>query len=133
MTNAASPRQWARWLFRIVVSAEALLALGQSVLAGGFLAGHYPLLALHAANASATGVTAAVLTVAGILLWRPGGGPWWPALASGALFAAEAGQIAPGYSRVLAAHVPLGVLIIAGVALLLVWAWRPAQADRSPA
>jgi hypothetical protein len=104
---------------------EVLLALAQPVLAGGFLSGHYALLAWHAANATATGLTATVMTAAGVLLWRPGRGPLWPALASAALFGLEALQIALGYARVLAVHIPLGVAIIGCLALLTVWAWRP--------
>jgi hypothetical protein len=118
---------WARWVFRVTASVEVLLALGQPVLAGGFLSGHYPMLAMHQANASATGITAIVMTAAGVLLWRPGRGPGWPALASAALFGLEALQIVLGYGKVLAVHIPLGVSIIAGLVLLVVWAWRPAR------
>lgn len=113
-------------LFRTVVTCEAALALGQAVLAGSFLSGHYGALDLHALNATATGLTAVAQTVAALLLWRPGGGPGWPAAATAVLFGAEAGQIAMGYRRVLAVHVPLGVAIVACTLLMLVWAWRPA-------
>jgi hypothetical protein len=108
------------------VTCEAAFALGQAVLAGSFLSGHYGALDLHALGATLTGVTAIAQTVAALLLWRPGGGPLWPALASAALFAAEAGQIVMGYGRVLAVHVPLGVAIITATVLMLVRAWRPA-------
>ncbi|MER6125838.1 hypothetical protein ABT173_25060 [Streptomyces sp. NPDC001795] len=119
-------------VFRTVVTCEAALALGQAVLAGSFLSGHYGALDLHALNATATGLTAVAQTVAALLLWRPGGGPRWPVMVCAALFGAEAGQIAMGYGRVLAVHVPLGVAIIACTLLMLVWAWRPAQhPDRS--
>ncbi|MER7182384.1 hypothetical protein ABT404_23340 [Streptomyces hyaluromycini] len=125
-------RRWALMLFRTVVTCEAVLALGQAVLAGSFLSGHYAALDLHALNATATGLTAVAQTAAALLLWRPGGGPGWPALASAALFGAEAGQIAMGYGRVLAVHVPLGVAIIACTVLMLVRAWRPAAAWTPP-
>src|SRR4051794_7302935 len=124
--NRARGTPWPRWVFRVVVSVEAALAVGQPVLAGGFLSGHYPMLAWHAANATATGLTAIAMIAAGVLLWRPGRGPLWPALASAALFGLEAVQIVLGYGRVLAVHLPLGVTIIACLALLLAWAWRPA-------
>jgi hypothetical protein len=119
-------RPWTLALFRAVVTCEAALALGQAVLAGSFLSGHYQALDLHALNATATGSTALAQIVAALLLWRPGGGPRWPVLAGIALFGAEAGQIAMGYTRALAVHVPLGVAIIAATVLMLVWAWRPA-------
>jgi uncharacterized membrane protein YozB (DUF420 family) len=118
-------RPWTLALFRAVVTCEAALALGQAVLAGSFLSGHYQALDLHALNATATGLTAVAQIVAALLLWRLGGGPSWPFLAGIALFGAEAGQIAMGYARVLAIHVPLGVAIIACTFLMLVWAWRP--------
>ncbi|MFE9453441.1 hypothetical protein [Streptomyces sp. NPDC006739] len=108
-----------------MVTCEAAFALGQAALAGSFLSGHYGALDLHALNATLTGLTAVVQTIAGVLLWRLGGGPAWPAWTSALLFAAEAGQIAMGYARVLAVHVPLGVTIIACIALMLVWVWRP--------
>ncbi|MFI2200523.1 hypothetical protein ACH47Z_07025 [Streptomyces sp. NPDC020192] len=119
-------RPWTLAVFRAVVTCEAALALGQAVLAGSFLSGHYGALDLHALNATATGLTAVAQIAAAVLLWRPGGGPGWPVLAGVALFGAEAGQIAMGYGRVLAVHVPLGVAIIACTFLMLVWAWRPA-------
>ena len=119
-------RRWTQLLFRTVVTCETALALGQAVLAGSFLSGHSGALDLHALNATATGLTAVAQTVAALLLWRPGGGPGWPALASAELFAAEAGQMARGYGRVLAVHVPLGVAVIAGTLLMLVWSWKPA-------
>lgn len=118
-------RPWSVVLFRTLVTAEAVFASLQAVLAGGFLSGHYAALSLHAANATLTGVTAIAMTVAAVLLWRPGGGPGWPALACGLLFGAEGGQIAMGYARVLAVHVPLGVAIIVAAVAMLRWAWRP--------
>lgn len=118
------PRPWTLRVFRTVVTLEAVLGFGQAVLAGSFLSGNYGALDMHAVNASATGITAVAMTLAAILLWRPGGGPAWPAIASGLLFGAEALQIALGYGRVLAVHVPLGAAIIASIALMLRWAWR---------
>lgn len=118
---------WTRWLFRVVVTAEAALALAQAMLAGGFLSGHFDLLSMHRENATVTGVTAIVLTVCGILVWKPGGGPWWPAVVSACLFVVEAGQIVLGFSRALAIHVPLGSAILVAVVLLTMWAWRPVE------
>jgi hypothetical protein len=125
-------RRWPLLFFRTVVTCEAVLALGQAVLAGSFLSGHYRALDLHALNATATGLTALAQTMAALLLWRPGRGPGWPALASAVLFGVEAGQIALGYGRVLAVHVPLGVAIIACTLLMLGHAWRATPGrDRS--
>jgi len=112
--------------FRITVTCEAALALGQAVLAGSFLSGHYDALSQHELNAMLTGTVATVQLVAAILLWRPGRGPGWPAIASLVLLVTETVQITVGYGRELAVHVPLGVMIIAATLLMLVWAWRPA-------
>jgi hypothetical protein len=40
----------------VVITCEAVVAFAQAVLAGGFLAGHYDLLAMYQANASLTGI-----------------------------------------------------------------------------
>ncbi|OIJ89991.1 hypothetical protein BIV24_18670 [Streptomyces colonosanans] len=113
-------------LFRIAVTCEAALALGQAVLAGSFLSGHYEALKMHELNAAITVVVALALIVAAVLLWRPGRGPGWPALASAALLVSEGLQVGMGYNRTLAVHIPLGVGIVAATLLMLVWAWRPA-------
>jgi hypothetical protein len=123
MTSTTNPA-WPVWLFRAGVTAEAVFALAQALLAGGFLGGHYDLLAAHAENATNTGITAIVLVACAVLRWKPGGGPAWPIFAGTGLFLAEAGQIVLGYARVLAVHIPLGVGIIVAIALLLVSAWR---------
>lgn len=117
---------WARWLFRVAVTVETAAALAQAVFAGGFLSGHYDLLELHKTNATVTGVAAVVMILVAVLVWRPAGGPWWPALVSAGLFGVEALQIVLGYGRTLAVHIPLGVAIITALVLLSVWAWHPA-------
>jgi hypothetical protein len=126
--SACGSRVWTRRVFRVAVTGEAVLALGQAVLAGGFLTGYYPLLALHRENATITGIGAIVATLVAVLQWRPGRGPGWPVFACAGLFGAEALQIALGYTRLLVVHVPLGVSIISGTVLLTVWAWRSAGA-----
>jgi hypothetical protein len=115
---------WPKWLFRAAITCDAVFAFAQAVLAGGFLAGHYDFLAMHKENATITGITGIVVILTAVLQWKPGGGPGWPIAVSAVLFAAEAGQIMTGYGRILAVHVPLGVLIIVGIVKLLTWAWR---------
>lgn len=120
----SSARPWTLWLFRIVVSVAALSAFVQAVLAGGFLSGHFGMLAMHRDNSTIAVVAALVMVVCGVLLWRPGGGPVWPAVVSAAVLVAETVQAFLGYSRVLSVHVPLGVLTVAAFPLLLVSIWR---------
>lgn len=122
--STEGPARWTLWLFRIAVSLAALLTFIQAVLAGGFLAGHFGMLAMHRDNSTLAVVTALVMVIAGVLLWRPGHGRWWPALASLGILVAETVQAFLGYSRVLSIHIPLGVLTVAAFPLLLVWAWR---------
>jgi chromate transport protein ChrA len=129
--STTKTRRWPRWLFRAAVTAEAAFALAQAVLAGGFLAGHYDFLDLHKENATRTGITAVVLGLCAILLWRPGRGPWWPIPVCFGLFGVEALQIVLGYGRVLLVHIPLGVAIITGIFFLLAWAWRKPAGETS--
>ncbi|TDU01672.1 hypothetical protein EDD99_0035 [Streptomyces sp. 846.5] len=124
----ARPTLWARWVFRTTVTIEALLALAQPVLIGGFLQGHYASLELHKENATFTGLAAMVMLLAAVLQWRPGRGQAWPLFASLAVAAAIVVQVIMGYARTLAVHVPLGVLIVTSDVLLLVWVWKPVRA-----
>ena len=115
---------WPAWVFRIVVTAQAVLAFNQAVFAGRFINGDYGAVATHSTGA---GIVEAVLmleVVAAVLLWRPGRGPGWPILAALGLFLLVGVQIALGFTRALAVHVPLGVTIIVLDILMLVWAWR---------
>jgi hypothetical protein len=121
---------WPAWLFRIVVTAEAVLAFNQAVFAGRFINGDYGAVASHSTGAAITELVLMVEVVAAVLLWRPGRGPAWPILASLGLFLLVGVQIALGFSRALAVHVPLGVTVIALDILMLVWAWRYRPARR---
>lgn len=72
-----------------------------------------------------------VLIVTAILLWWPGGGPAWPIPVAVSMFLATGIQIGAGFSRRLGLHVPLGVALVAGGVLLVVWAWRPKRHPRA--
>jgi hypothetical protein len=121
---------WPAWLFRIVVTAEAVLAFNQAVFAGRFINGDYGAVATHSTGAAVTGLVLLVEAVAAVLLWRPGRGPGWPIPAALGLFLLVGVQIALGFTRALAVHVPLGVTIIVLDTLMLVWAWRYRPAGR---
>jgi hypothetical protein len=62
---------------------------------------------------------ALVQAVLAVLVWRPGRGPSWPAIASVGLLVAILLQIAMGQASQLAVHVPLGVAIFGLVGALL--------------
>jgi hypothetical protein len=118
---------WTHWLLRAAVTLEAVLAIAQPIFIGAFLQGNYDALAWHQANATIVGFVSFAMAVAAILHWRPGGGPVWVVWACVVLAVAVVVQIAVGYARSLAVHIPLGVLVVVASALLLVWSWRPAR------
>lgn len=115
---------WAIWPVRISASVAALLLLDQAVFAGQFLSGTFAALHTHRENATYAGITVLVTALCAGVLWRRGRGPAWPLLACLALFALIAVQIMLGFARVLALHVPLGVLTIMAGLHLAVWSWR---------
>jgi hypothetical protein len=121
---------WPWWAFRCCLTLAALLLFNQAVFAGQFLAGTFGSLLLHRENATVAGLAVLAAAVAGILVRLAGRGPWWPALGCLGLFGLIALQIALGFARVLAVHVPLGVAIIGLAIMLTVKAWRPAGIPR---
>lgn len=110
---------WIAVPFRVVVAVHALLVFAQAALAGNFLVGNAEALRLHEVNGTEIlmPVTLVQLVLA-ILVWRPGRGPAWPALATLLLFVAQILQISYGFGNRLALHVPLGVAIF-GLSLTL--------------
>ena len=109
-------------LLRIKVTLQLLLLLTQTVLAGGFIGGHYDMLTAHGLVARAIVVVAAVLVVVAILVRRAGGpaafiGP--SAVATLALV----GQVALGAMHLVAPHVALGVIMVAVLAVFTLRVW----------
>ena len=113
MPTAARP-------LRVVVLLHTALVLAQAAFAGQFLAGDGAWVRVHEANAGIIQMAAFFQLVLAILVWRPGRGPGWPALASLALLLAEELQMGFGYARILALHVPLGVAIFGLTVAILV-------------
>ena len=113
MPTAARP-------LRVVVLLHTALVLAQAAFAGQFLAGGGAWVRVHEANAGIIHMVAVFQLVLAILVWRPGRGPGWPALASLALLLAEELQMGFGYARILALHVPLGVAIFGLTVAILV-------------
>src|SRR5690348_12864961 len=111
--DAFGSRRWATRGFQILVSLAALSAFLQPVTAGAFLGGHFGALSLHSVNGTIANALALFMTIAAILVRRPGGGAWWPAAVSAGIFLAEALQIVFGFNRSLSLHIPLGTAIIA--------------------
>jgi hypothetical protein len=125
MPTAARP-------LRVVVLLHAALILAQAAFAGQFLGGDAGWVRVHEANAGIIHLTAFVQLVLAILVWRPGRGPGWPALASLALLLAEELQLSFGYARMLALHVPLGVAIFGLTVAILVGTRRLTRVEPVP-
>ena len=115
---------------RAVVVAHAALVLAQAAFAGRYLSGDAAGLRLHERNAELIVTLALVQLVLAVLVWRPGRGPAWPALASLALWLAEVAQMSLGYGRLLGVHVPLGVAIFGLTVALAIGSWRLTRTAR---
>jgi hypothetical protein len=115
---------------RAVVLAHAALVLAQAAFAGRYLSGDAAGLRLHERNAELIVTLAMVQLVLAVLVWRPGRGPAWPALASLALWLAEVAQMSLGYGRVLGVHVPLGMAIFGLTVALAIGTWRLPRTGR---
>ncbi|PXY21041.1 hypothetical protein [Prauserella muralis] len=124
-TTARGPRR-TLWLLRATVALTTVCVLAQPVLAGGYLTGRFDFLDYHSATATLIEVLALLQVVASLLYWRPGGGALAPLPLSGVLLLAVTLQIGMGYSRQLAVHIPLGVLVALLQSLLCVWVYRRA-------
>ena len=133
LATPGPPPAWPLWLFRIVVTIEAVLAFDQAVFAGQFISGDYGALNSHQTGATVTGVLLIVETLAAVALWRFGRGPEWPMWATFGLLLLTGVEVGLGFQRVLVVHVPVGVAIIALDLLMLVWAWRYRPGQPAPA
>jgi hypothetical protein len=121
------------WLLRIALAVHALAAIAQPVIAGRYLSGDFDALTVHAANAALMMLTTMGAFGAAVLYWAAGRGAGWPALILAAMFVGIIAQTALGALRVLAIHIPLGVVIVALAVALAVWSFRPsALRARSP-
>ncbi|GII03411.1 hypothetical protein [Planobispora takensis] len=105
-----------------VQTAKDLIATGQALPADGMLAEPHVMagLAVH--------VIALLQIVAAVLVWRPGRGAGWPALASLGLFLIGMGQHFTW--QLLGTHVPSGLALFGLTLAVLIWAWSPRAAVR---
>jgi len=126
-------RHWPIIVIRLLAVVVLLQVLAQAALAGGFVTGDVGLLGLHSANAILLILTSAALVPATILLVRPGRGPWWPIVVSGALWSAVVFQVGLGFSRQVGLHIPVGMSIMGLTAAFTWWAFSYRPARRQPA
>ncbi|MEU1320616.1 hypothetical protein [Streptomyces tibetensis] len=121
----AAPTGVAGRLFRTAVTAHTVAAFGQPVFAGVYLSGAIGGLDWHARGAdivfSLGLLQTAAAIAASVRMCR-----LWPVAVSLLVVAAETVQYMAGLSNALWLHLPLGVTIIASLAVLFVAAWaRP--------
>ena len=115
------------WVLRLAVTVHLVLVLAQPVLAGLFLTGNVDAIDVHSAVGGVVAAASLVLiaTAVAYVLRR---GRLWVLPVVVVLFLTVGAQIALGATRVLGAHVPLGVAIAVASALLAVWVWSPSAA-----
>lgn len=104
--------------FRIAVVLQTIAIFGQAITAGLLLSSPDGRI-LHGAFAGVVFLTALFQLVAGILVWRPGGGDGRYAAQSVGIFVVVLAQAGLGMAGITEVHVPLGVLLWGGTLVLL--------------
>ncbi|MCK2219274.1 hypothetical protein MF672_036585 [Actinomadura sp. ATCC 31491] len=130
MSSPAATRQVPAGLLyalRVAIIAQAAALLVAASFAGQAVQSQ-PLAETHVMAGMVVHLVALVQLVLAVLVWRPGRGAGWPALASLALLIVGMAQHFTW--EALGAHVPNGVLLFGLIAALLVWSWSPAAARR---
>ncbi|MEU4391192.1 hypothetical protein [Kribbella sp. NPDC023855] len=111
-------------LLRIFMVLHAALITAQPILAGYFLSGEVDAMDWHSPIGSSVFLIAMIQLFVAILYGFPGGGRWWPALATVGLVVAELTQQVVGHTQNFAVHVPLGTAIVITVLWMTVWSFR---------
>lgn len=116
------------WLLRSLVTVHLVAVLFQPILAGMFLTGDVDAIAVHGTIGSLLAAVDILVIGATLLYVLSGRGKLWVLPVSVALFLAVGLQIGMGYARQLSLHIPLGVAIVVGSVLMMVWVWSPSAA-----
>ncbi|WP_214415673.1 hypothetical protein [Sphaerisporangium fuscum] len=126
-SHASQPRRQVSpgplWTLRVLVSAQAVGLVVAASFAGQGVKGGEALAETHVMVGMVVHLIALFQIVAAVLVWRPGRGAGWPAVASLGLFLVGLGQHFT--SEVLGAHVPTGLTLFGLVVAVLIWAWSP--------
>jgi hypothetical protein len=115
--------RWPYLILRATTAVLALLGVGQAVLAGGFLAGHYDMLKMHLYS-GVTMVVVALLQTVTVLFVRRAGGPAELVRVGLILPVVLAAQAALGMTHILLLHVPIGAFMMVGLLRMMRWVWR---------
>lgn len=110
---------------RVVAVLHALSFIVQPILAGLFLSGQDTAIDMHATNAMVVVALCLVMTVLAVPLWRKGRVPRAAFTVSVALLVVEVLQMGAGFGHVMWVHIPLGVLMMGGVAQVMPLIMRP--------
>ncbi|GGO63668.1 hypothetical protein [Nonomuraea cavernae] len=113
---------------RVVVIAHAAALLVAASLAGQSVASGEALTEAHVMAGLVVHLVGLAQIVFAVLVWRPGHGAGWPALASTALFLAGMAQHVTWSA--LGAHLPNGVVMFGLITAVLIWVWSPRAARR---
>ncbi|MDR8410131.1 hypothetical protein MTP10_15465 [Nonomuraea sp. 3-1Str] len=108
---------------RIVVVAQAASLLVAASLAGQAVGAGEAMRESHVMAGMVVHLVALVQVVLAVLVWRPGRGAGWPALASVALLVVGMAQHVTWLW--LGAHLPNGVALFGLIVAMLVWVWSP--------
>jgi hypothetical protein len=117
---------------RLVAALHAVAVCLQPVLAGVYLNGSGAAMRLHEPIGLGVAVVSMAQLPIAIVYWRSGG-RGSAVLVTLLLLVAESFQIAMGYTRQLALHLPLGVTIVAIACAFAVWTFRKAAQGRRTA
>ncbi|MEU6717214.1 hypothetical protein ABZ897_37615 [Nonomuraea sp. NPDC046802] len=114
------------YALRVAVVAQAAALLVAASLAGQAVAAGDA--ESHVMAGMVVHLVALVQIVLAVLVWRPGRGAGWPALACVALFVVG---LAQHFTWLwLGTHVPTGVILFGLIVAVLIWAWSPKAARR---
>ncbi|NUR62176.1 MAG: hypothetical protein HOV87_26480 [Catenulispora sp.] len=110
---------------RVVAVLHALSFLLQPIMAGFFLSGQDEAIDMHATNAMILVALCLVMTVLAFPVWRRGQVPRPVFTSAAALLVTEAVQVIAGFGHIMWLHVPLGVIMMGGLATLMPLVMRP--------
>jgi hypothetical protein len=113
---------------RAMITAHLLAVAAQPVLAGMFFTGDVDAITLHRLVGESLVYLGVLILGAAAAYAFWGRGQRWVLPAAVLLVVADLTQLLIGYAVQLQAHIPLGVAIVTGSALLAVWVWSPAAA-----
>ncbi|HWD78227.1 MAG TPA: hypothetical protein VG497_05085 [Kribbella sp.] len=111
------------YVLRVVAGLHALAICLQPVFAGVYLNGSPAGMRMHEPTGLVLVALGAVQLLAATFWWRKGG-RWTAPAVSLLIVAGEVFQVAMGYSRQLAIHIPLGVALVASAVAFAFWVTR---------